>query len=139
MIKPFVLLLGLAALVQPLWFRAFHKSKEMPFCFVDFMTEEKDYVLKWYLDQPVGVDEDEPISLGGHGKKDAELDAEEEVDEKKKLNYLYFNISSYSEQIDETTNLTKKVLMSTKSYSTEQDLNKSQGVVHFLVEDSRCS
>ncbi len=137
MIKLFVALLALTASVQPLWFRAFHKSKNMPFCFVDFMTEEKDYVIKWDLDQPLGVDEDEPITLNGHGEGGSGVGVEEDPNENKRLNYLYFNITSFSEQIDETTNQTKKVLTNTINFSTEQIPNKTEGVVHFTVENSR--
>lgn len=115
-----------------LWFEAYHPDMKRPFCFMDQMTDETDFVIKWYAEK----------------KEDAAADSNEVDQEKKKKHggeigpdYLYFTIYTY-EMLSDTADETAKVSKKEKKksfYSTEEAEDKSKGIIHVGIENSRLS
>ena len=130
----------LACGVQCIWFKAYSQKSNMPFCFVDQMTDEKDYVLKWFVEQPANYLEDDKIEIAKeHGKKEQKNKGKAEVEDdslKKKVNILYFNITSFLTVEDSESDTTSRKIVGHSFLTTEKSLNKSEGQLVFSVEDS---
>ena len=148
-----LLLLVIVKQTQGLWFTAYAASEKKPFCFVDYMTEENDYLIKWYTDPSTPTEESSSSSetvskssddttekKGGKGKKDKSTKVKDDTPEPTE-NLLYFNITTFDpEQVQKESNGTattpSKKGPQNHFYSTENAEDRAKGSFHFAIDHS---
>ena len=119
MIARLVLLALMLSCSQQLWFKAFDRATAEPFCFVDNISNENDYIIKWAIDEKSSVDAQ---------KKD-----------KKELKpaILYFNITKFKHSDQPEADLASRKYIDHHFYDTSKADNHTKGSFHFSVEDGR--
>lgn len=117
-----LLLLGLTATAtNALWFNAYDKSRGAPFCFIDHMTQETDYIIKW------SIDEVSQVSVNETTKPPAE----------KGKPVLYFNITKFRDVDGQEANNATRKYIEHYFHDTAAAENHTKGSFHFSVEHGR--
>lgn len=123
MIDRLMIMAMMIASSRQLWFKAFDKSSAEPFCFVDHMSQENDYMIKWELADVSVVGED----------KDSQKPKET------KPAVLYFNITKFKNSGEKEAADGSRKYIDHNFYDTSKAQNTTKGAFHFSVENGRIS
>ena len=117
-----VVLIALAStFTNALWFKAYDRKTAEPFCFLDHMTQETDYIIKWQLDEVTQVD--------------ANATAAKTPEKVRPI--IDFNITKYKDMAEgEAKNASRKYIDHVFWDSSKAE-NSTKGSFHFSVEHGR--